>query len=136
MSLFPDGIIMGAVNYVPSTLAQLGAQDGIFMTTPKEPKLTYMIRNPLSRVVSHYIHDLGQGLINTNLPLATRPRTALIPQKLHDLIRGARQMQDHPTLSKADKSWPEPRFAADYADLKALFPDRHDLRMSYPFVNP
>ncbi|WP_282063786.1 sulfotransferase domain-containing protein [Roseobacter litoralis] len=281
MTALPDYIIVGAMKCGTSTLAaQLGAQDGIFMTTPKEPnffsnddiyaqglewysdlfapahpddlcgeasthytkhpdypdviprlqatgarpKLIYMIRNPFSRVVSHYIHEWTEGVINTDLPealhshsalisyscyasqiapwvatfgaenililsledmqanpqdvlnrtgaflgktdlvwqeklsrvnvsaerirkfplqetlisnpLATRLRRALIPQKLRDMIRRRRQMRERPTLSATDKHWLEPQFAADYAKLKALFPDRPDLDMSYPFVTP
>lgn len=110
----PDFILIGAMKCGTSTLqTQLAAQDGVFMTTPKEPnyfsdddvfakgpdwyaglfeaappgalkgeasthytklptypatldrmraalpalKLVYMIRNPVTRAVSHYIHE-------------------------------------------------------------------------------
>jgi hypothetical protein len=113
MTILPDFIILGAMKCGTSTLAaQLGAQNGIFMTDPKEPnyfsddeifargpdwysglfataapgdlkgeasthytkrpnhpdtfdrmaavikapRLVYMIRNPLDRAVSHYVH--------------------------------------------------------------------------------
>lgn len=114
----PDFLIIGAMKSGTSTLqAQLAAQPGIFMTTPKEPnffsddavfargpdwysglfdaaapedlrgeasthytklpthphtvarmagllaapKLIYVIRNPVDRAVSHYIHDWSEG---------------------------------------------------------------------------
>lgn len=115
----PDFFIIGAMKCGTSTLqAQLARQDGVFMTTPKEPnffsdddifakgrawyeglfadapadalkgeasthytklptypetlprmqeilpnppKLIYMIRNPMTRAVSHYIHEWTQG---------------------------------------------------------------------------
>lgn len=117
MSL-PDFLIIGAMKCGTTTLqAQLAAQDGVFMTTPKEPnffsddavfargldwyrdlfrparpgdrkgeasthytklpthprtlerlrplcpslRLVYMIRNPLDRAVSHYIHEWSEG---------------------------------------------------------------------------
>jgi hypothetical protein len=117
MSL-PDFLIVGAMKCGTSTLAaQLAAQDGVFMTVPKEPnffsddevwargeswyrglfagattgdlkgeasthytklpthpktldrmstlleapRIVYMIRNPVERTVSHYIHDWSQG---------------------------------------------------------------------------
>jgi hypothetical protein len=281
MTALPDYVIVGAMKCGTSTLAaQLGAQEGIFMTTPKEPnffsdddiyahgldwygalfagarpgdlrgeasthytkqpeyphavarlkasgarpRLIYMIRNPLSRVISHYIHEWTQGVITTDLqdalhshaplvsyscyarqiapwvaafgaenililsledmqahpqavldrtgaflgrsglvwqedlarvnvsaerirkfplhgtlidnPLATRLRRALIPKALRDRVRSLRQMRDRPALTAEDRRWLEPRFAADYAELKALFPDRPDLDLSYPFVTP
>lgn len=117
MSL-PDFLIIGAMKCGTTTLqAQLAAQDGVFMTTPKEPnffsddavfargldwyrdlfrparpgdrkgeasthytklpthprtlerlrpcyprlRLIYMIRDPLHRAVSHYIHEWSEG---------------------------------------------------------------------------
>lgn len=120
----PDFLIIGAMKCGTSTLqAQLAAQDGIFMSTPKEPnffsddriyaqgidwyealfadaapgalkgeasthytklpthpdtvarltkavpqaKLIYVIRNPLERLVSHYIHDWTMGEIDVGL---------------------------------------------------------------------
>jgi len=114
----PDFLIVGAMKCGTTTLAaQLAAQPGVFMTTPKEPnffsddaiwargpdwyrglfaaaaagdlkgeasthytklpthpktlermeaivgtpKIVYMIRNPVERAVSHYIHDWSQG---------------------------------------------------------------------------
>lgn len=116
----PDFIIIGAMKCGTTTLAsQLGAQDGLFMTDPKEPnffsdddiyakgsgwysalfdsaapgdilgeasthytklpthpkviermtaaiaapRLIYMIRNPVDRLVSHFIHEWSQGVL-------------------------------------------------------------------------
>lgn len=118
MSDLPDFLIIGAMKCGTTTLAvQLANQDGLFMTTPKEPnffsdedvwargeswyrslfatavsgdlkgeasthytklpthphtlgrmatllerpRLIYMIRNPVERAVSHYIHEWTQG---------------------------------------------------------------------------
>lgn len=118
MNMRPDFLIIGAMKCGTSTLAaQLGAQQNVFMTTPKEPnffsdddiyarglgwyeslfrqaasddlkgeasthytklpthphtlermqavlttpKLVYMIRDPVDRAVSHYIHEWSQG---------------------------------------------------------------------------
>lgn len=120
----PDFVIVGAMKCGTSTLAaQLGAQPGMFMTTPKEPnffsddavfgqglswyqnlfaeaaagdlkgeasthytkrpthpqalprlasvlpdvRLIYLIRDPLARAVSHYIHEWSQGVIAGDL---------------------------------------------------------------------
>lgn len=127
----PDFIVIGAMKCGTSTLAaQLAAQPGVFMTTPKEPnffsddaifargpawydglftiaapgdlkgeasthytklptypetvarmkaalpqlKLIYMIRNPLERAVSHFIHDWSQGEVGDTLALADLPQ--------------------------------------------------------------
>jgi hypothetical protein len=116
----PDFVILGAMKCGTSTLAaQLAAQPGLFMTTPKEPnffsddavfarglswyeslfdaappgalkgeasthytkrpthpqalprmaavledpKLVYLIRNPVERAVSHYIHEWSMGVM-------------------------------------------------------------------------
>lgn len=123
----PDFMIIGAMKCGTSTIAaQLGAQAGVFMTTPKEPnffsddrvfakgadwyaalfsdakpgdvrgeasthytkrpqhddvipriqaaglapKLIYMIRNPLDRLVSHYIHEWTMGAISCDIAKA------------------------------------------------------------------
>lgn len=122
MSL-PDFLIIGAMKCGTTTLqAQLVAQQGVFMTTPKEPnffsdddvfargmgwygdlfqqarpgdlkgeasthytkrpthphvldrlrphcpslRLVYMIRNPMDRAVSHYIHEWSEGRMNSD----------------------------------------------------------------------
>lgn len=118
MTDLPDFLIIGAMKCGTTTLqAQLAAQKGVFMTTPKEPnffsdddvyargldwyrslfgpalagdlkgeasthytklpthpatlerllphcpslRLIYMIRNPMQRAVSHYIHEWSEG---------------------------------------------------------------------------
>lgn len=123
----PDFVIIGAMKCGTTTLAsQLGAQPGIFMSTPKEPnffsddavyaqgigwyrrlfdpapdgtlrgeasthytklptypdtttrlsetledpKLIYLIRDPMARAVSHYIHEWTQGVISSDLETA------------------------------------------------------------------
>lgn len=117
----PDFIVIGAMKCGTTTLAsQLGAQNGLFMTDPKEPnffsdddiyakgpewysalfdsaapgdllgeasthyaklptypkviermaaavpapRLVYMIRNPVDRLVSHFIHEWSQGVLS------------------------------------------------------------------------
>lgn len=119
----PGFLIIGAMKCGTSTLqAQLARQEGVFMTTPKEPnffsdddvfsrgmgwyralfadaapgdlkgeasthyaklpthprtldrlrphlaapRLVYMIRNPLQRAVSHYIHEWSEGRMGTD----------------------------------------------------------------------
>lgn len=123
----PDFIVIGAMKCGTSTLAaQLAAQDGVFMTTPKEPnffsndeiyengvewykalfetapektlkgeasthytklptypdtlarmqdvlpapKLIYLIRNPMERAVSHFIHEWSEGRLGADLDTA------------------------------------------------------------------
>lgn len=120
---YPDFVILGAMKCGTSTLAaQLGAQDGVFMSTPKEPnffsddavyergpewyealfdsapegalkgeasthytklptyphtlermrtvleapQLIYMIRDPLARAISHYIHEWTEGRMSAD----------------------------------------------------------------------
>lgn len=131
----PDFLIVGAMKCGTSTLqAQLAAQSGVFMTTPKEPnffsddaiyakgmawyeslfkdaapgdlkgeasthytklptyphclerlyavieapKLIYMIRNPVSRTVSHYIHEWTMGNMSDNVADAFRLHPELV----------------------------------------------------------
>lgn len=131
----PDFVIIGAMKCGTSTLAsQLGAQRGIFMSTPKEPnffsdddvyangpgwyhalfdaapegallgeasthytklptypetltrlsetleapKLIYVIRDPVARAVSHYIHEWSQGIISSDLETALESYPELI----------------------------------------------------------
>ena len=123
----PDYLIIGAMKCGTSTLAvQLGAQPGLFMTTPKEPnffsddaiysrgatwyqalfddakpgdikgeasthytklpthpdtlsrlrnlleapKIIYLIRNPVERAVSHYIHEWTMGVMTEDIGTA------------------------------------------------------------------
>ncbi len=134
MSL-PDFLIIGAMKCGTTTLqAQLAAQPGIFMTTPKEPnffsdddvfargmawyqalfaaaaqndlkgeasthytklpthpetlprllaavpapKLIYLIRNPVERAVSHYIHEWSQGKMADDIDAAFHQHPELI----------------------------------------------------------
>ena len=120
----PDFAIIGAMKCGTTTLAaQLGAQDGVFVTTPKEPeffsedanyargmdwyaslyqgaapgdltgegstgltklpthpeaaarlhaanpeaRLIYLMRDPVERAVSHYIHEWSQGVVSGDL---------------------------------------------------------------------
>ena len=275
----PDYIIVGAMKCGTSTLAaQLGAQDGVFMTDPKEPnffsddevyakgpewyealfaaaepqdlkgeasthytkrptypfaldrladavpspKIIYMIRNPLVRAVSHYIHEWSQGVIGSDLetaleshpeivsygcygaqiapwvkrfgaenvlvltlealkanpqaaltdvgrflgrqdlvwqtelaqvnvsaertrrfplqgllidnPVATWLRRTLVPQALRDRIKAGRQMQERPELSPGQTARLTALYTEDHASLRALFPDRDDLDLAYPFL--
>lgn len=131
----PDFLIIGAMKCGTSTLqAQLAAQPGIFMTTPKEPnffsddavyarglgwyerlfenaapgdlkgeasthytklpthpeslarlaavvptpKLVYLIRNPISRAVSHYIHEWSQGVMSGDIEAAFERHSELV----------------------------------------------------------
>ncbi len=131
----PDFIIIGAMKCGTSTLqAQLAAQPGIFMTTPKEPnffsddeifargadwysalfeharvgdlkgeasthyaklptypqtvnrlvaaapnaKLVYLMRHPIDRLVSHYIHEWTMGEITGNIDDAIDSTSAFV----------------------------------------------------------
>ena len=134
-ALLPDFVIIGAMKCATSTLAaQLAAQPGIFLTTPKEPnffsddavhaqgpdwyrglfadaapgdlkgeasthytklptypqslarmqallpapRLVYLIRNPLDRVVSHYIHEWTMGVMGGDLEEALNRHPELV----------------------------------------------------------
>ncbi|MEA5487194.1 sulfotransferase domain-containing protein, partial [Pseudanabaena sp. CCNP1317] len=136
----PHFMIIGAMKCGTTTLAaQLGAQPGIFMTTPKEPnffsdddvyrkgpgwyaalfenassgdilgeasthytklprypdtvarikaagiqpRLVYMIRNPLSRLISHYIHAVSENWTSDPLDLAIDRLPELIDYGLY-----------------------------------------------------
>jgi len=131
----PDFIIIGAMKSATSTLhEQLSLQDGIFMTTPKEPnyfsdddvyakgdgwyeslfagaklgdlcgesstyytklpdypltlsrmsaklkspKLVYVMRHPVDRLVSHYIHQWSQHVMNCDINQAINEYDELI----------------------------------------------------------
>jgi hypothetical protein len=136
----PDFLIVGAMKSGTTTLAaQIGAQKGLFITTPKEPnffsddpvyaqgldwyrslfeparpgdlkgeasthytklptypdtvararqalaevKLVYMIRNPVARAVSHFIHEWSEGTVSDDMEAAFRTRTELIDYGLY-----------------------------------------------------
>lgn len=131
----PDFIIVGAMKCGTSTLAaQLGAQPGLFMTTPKEPnffsdddvyakgpdwykelfseagpddikgeasthytkkpthpealarmrqmldqpKIIYLIRDPVARAVSHYIHEWTMGVMPRDVERAFSEHRELV----------------------------------------------------------
>lgn len=131
----PDFIVIGAMKCGTSSLAgQLGAQDGLFMTTPKEPnyfsdddvfakgpawyaslfaqaapgdlkgeasthytkrpdypqclprmqaaleapRLVYMIRDPMVRLVSHYIHAWSEGWTSDPFEVALERLPAMV----------------------------------------------------------
>jgi len=277
----PDYIIIGAMKCGTSTLAaQLGAQAGIFMTSPKEPnffsddavyargldwyanlfaaagpddikgeasthytklpdhpqtvarlasatggrplKLIYLIRNPLERAMSHYIHEWTQGVIRSDFATALREhpalvrygcygeqaapwvaqfglenllvlsleqikhtpqqvfnqvgaflgrdnliwqedlkqvnvsaervrrvpfqgllidntparwvRRSLVPQALRDRVKASRRLRERPEFPETARQRLETVFAADYAVLRDLVGNRHDLDLSYPFL--
>jgi len=136
----PDYIVLGAMKCGTSTLAvQLGAQDGVFMTEPKEPcyfsdddvfargpgwyaglyaeaapgdikgeasthytkrpdlpdtvarmkaalpkvRLVYMIRDPMARIVSHYIHEWSQGVLSRPLDVEIADHKPLVDYGLY-----------------------------------------------------
>lgn len=138
--MHPDFVIIGAMKCGTSTLAaQLGAQDGIFMTDPKEPnyfsddavyakgaewyaslfssaapgdirgeasthytkrpdypetlprmrsalvapRLVYMIRNPMTRLVSHYIHEWSEARISSSLDKVIDDHAPLVDYGLY-----------------------------------------------------
>ena len=131
----PDFLIIGAMKCGTSTLqAQLARQQGIFMTTPKEPnffsdpdiwargmdwyqglfagarpgdlkgeasthytklptypecaarliaalpdiRLVYMTRDPIARLISHYLHEWSMGVITCDLETALERHPELI----------------------------------------------------------
>lgn len=131
----PDFVIIGAMKCGTSTLAaQLGAQDGVFMSTPKEPnffsdddifakgmdwyeslfadarpgdlkgeasthytklptypdcadrlhaalpdaRLVYITRDPVARLVSHYIHEWTMGEMNEDIDAALSTHPELV----------------------------------------------------------
>lgn len=67
-------------------------------------------------------------------PVAAALRRALVPQSLRDRLKKKRQMQERPELPDAVKAELQATFARDFDRLRALFPDRDDLRSSYPFI--
>ena len=73
------------------------------------------------------------GLIFSN-PVAAALRRALVPQSIRDRLKKKRQMQDRPELSEALKKDIQAQFVADFEKLRSIFPDRDDLRISYPFI--
>lgn len=138
----PDFVVIGAMKCGTTTLAaQLGAQKGIFVTTPKEPnffsdddifakgeawyeslfdaaapddirgeasthytklpdlpdtvarmraalpdvRFVYMIRDPMARVVSHYVHEWSQGVLSAPLSEALDAHPALVDYGLYGM---------------------------------------------------
>jgi hypothetical protein len=133
--MLPDFVIVGAMKCGTSTLAaQLGRQEGVFVTTPKEPnffsddavhaqgldwyrdlfrearpgdikgeasthytmrpvhpravermsavltapKIVYIIRNPIARAVSHYIHEWSVGNVSADLATAAAAHPEIV----------------------------------------------------------
>lgn len=68
-------------------------------------------------------------------PVAAALRRALIPQGVRDRIKASRQMRQRPEMSPATRARLIARFTEDFAQLRRLFPDRDDLRASYPFLS-
>ena len=138
----PDFIIIGAMKSATSTLHnQLGAQSGVFMSTPKEPnffsddevysqgigwysglfsdadvedicgessthytklpdypdtiqrlkaavpqpKLIYVMRDPIDRLISHYMHQWSQGVISCDIDQAIDDYPELIDYSCYGL---------------------------------------------------
>ena len=102
----PDFVIIGAMKSATSTLhEQLALQPGFFMSTPKEPnffsdddiyklglksymhslKLIYVIRHPIERLVSHYIHQWSQNVIRTDINQAIDEFDELINYSLYSM---------------------------------------------------
>lgn len=184
------------------------------------PKLIYLIRDPIDRLISHYIHEWTQGIISVpleqalhnhpelrsyscygaqltpwvgtfgsenilvfsindlkqdpqglltqvgefigngnvqwqeeaaqmnvsserirRLPLhgllynnrvATFLRKTLIPQSLRTKLKASRQMTSRPTLSDTKRQELIAEFSEDRAKFLALFPDRPQLKSTYP----
>lgn len=67
-------------------------------------------------------------------PVAAALRRALVPQSLRDRLKKGRQMQHRPDLAPETRTRLEAEFTNDYNRLRTLFPDRDDLRASYPFM--
>jgi hypothetical protein len=137
----PDFAIIGAMKCGTTTLAaQLAAQDGVFVTTPKEPeffsedanhargtawyealyhdaapgdlrgegstgltkslehpraaerlhagspdaRLIYLMRDPVERAISHYIHEWSQGVVTGDLDAALARHPEIIAYSRYD----------------------------------------------------
>ena len=150
----PDFVIIGAMKCGTSTLAtQLGMQDGIFITTPKEPnffsddpihaqglewyerlfdaaapedlkgeasthytklathpeaaarmatvlndpKLIYLLRDPVDRLVSHFMHEWSMGTMHGPLDAAIDRHPELVDYSLY-----ARQLAPYVARFEAD----------------------------------
>lgn len=166
---FPNFIIIGAMKCGTSTLAaQLGAQDGVFMTTPKEPnffsdntiyakgsewyqqlfdkaaptdikgeasthytklptypetiarmpaemaslKLVYLIRDPIGRAVSHFIHEWSMGNITEDIEKAFNAYPELISyscygQQIAPYVEAFGAEQIHVTTLEALRDKPQ-----------------------------
>jgi hypothetical protein len=188
------------------------------------PRLIYMIRNPVERAVSHFIHEWSQGVMSDDMiaefernreiieygrygmqirpwieafgrdaihltsleamqadpqgvlaevaafighaepvswveararenasaerirkfplynllienPLASNLRRALVPRRLRERIKRARQMRERPVLPDTLRIALEVAFTEDHAALAAYFPSHCHLAASYPFVD-
>lgn len=140
MKRFPDFIIIGAMKSATSSLhTQLSLQDGIFMSSPKEPnffsddeiydrgtdwyknifseaensdicgessthytkiptfpytisriqdnitrvKFVYVVRHPIDRLISHYIHEWSQNVIKCDINEAVNLHPELVEYSLY-----------------------------------------------------
>lgn len=187
----PDFLVIGAMKCGTTTLqAQLAAQDGVFMSTPKEPnyfsdddvfaqgqgwyealfaeapvgalkgeasthytklptypetlprmtamldkpKLVYMIRNPMARAVSHYIHEWSLRGADNDAQTAFRTQTEFADYGCYGMqiapfieTYGAEQVML--TCLEAFKADPETEFArvAAFLGLPQTAAWQHDL---------
>ncbi len=67
-------------------------------------------------------------------PVAATLRRTLVPQSIRDRIKKSRQIQDRPELTPALTHKLRTIYTKDFARLNELFPEREDLRASYPFL--
>ena len=187
----PDFIIIGAMKSGTTTLqSQLAAQDGVFMSTPKEPnyfsddaifaqgrdwyerlfagatpnalkgeasthytklptypetlarmtavlpapKLVYMIRNPMARAVSHYIHEWSLRGAGNDAQTAFRNQTEFVDygryaMQIAPFIEAYGSERILLTCLEAFKADPEAEFArvAAFLDLPEGTAWQHDL---------
>lgn len=74
-----------------------------------------------------------QNLLIYN-PVATALRRALVPKRLRNAVRKARQINSRPELPVALRRTLQDRFLADRAVLAGIFPDHPALTFCYPFA--
>lgn len=187
----PDFVIIGAMKCGTSTLAvQLALQEGVFVTTPKEPnyfsdddvyargpdwygrlfaeaapgdlkgeasthytklptypqtlarmtavleapKLIYVIRNPVARAVSHFIHEWSQGQVGNDIERAFRESGDFVDygcyaRQIAPFIEAYGPARIHLTSLEQIKADPDTEFAAiaRFLGLPESAAWRHDL---------
>ena len=127
-----DNVLVLNLETMKEKPQQVLEQVCIFLGHPAKPEWSEeraQVNASADRIKRFPLHWLVFGN-----PVAAALRRALVPQSLRDRLKRKRQMQKRPELPATLKEELQRAFREDFKQLRRLFPDRPDLRISYPFI--